>query len=175
MEGSVTARELAHDVLVVPETRRTDDLLAALREEETPMAAVIDEWGAFEGLVTVEDVLEQLVGDIRDQYDRESDEPGIEADGDGAYRVDGGVAIVDVNEHLGTDFESDAFETTGGLVLSRLGRAPEVGDEVALDGYRLRVEAVDGSRVETLHVGATASDGAEAAAGDDGTATDAEE
>ncbi|WP_135820782.1 hemolysin family protein [Halostella litorea] len=175
MDDSVTARELAHDVLVVPETRQTDDLLVALREAETPMAAVIDEWGAFEGIVTVEDVLEQLVGDIRDEYDRESDEPGIEARGDGAYRVDGGVAIAEVNDRLDTDFESDAFETVGGLVLSRIGRAPEAGDEVDLDGHRFRVETVDGSRIESLDVRPAGSNGEETAAGGDGAATDPED
>ena len=176
MDDAVTARDLAHEVLVVPETRRTDDLLAGLREEETPMAVVIDEWGAVEGIVTVEDVMEELVGEIRDEYDRESDEPGVVARGDGAFRVDGGVAIATVNEHLATEFESEAFETVGGLVLSCLGRAPAEGDEVVIDGYRFRVDDVGGSRIETLHVRPAEGDEVErAATGDEGPATDPEQ
>ncbi|BBL80069.1 hypothetical protein RxyAA322_19230 [Rubrobacter xylanophilus] len=109
---------------------------------------MIDEWGSFEGVFTIEDILEEIVGEIRDEFDEE--EPAISRLPDGSYMIDGRIPIGVVNEALGTDFESEDFDTIGGLVLGQLGRAPEVGDEVILDGYVLRVEDVDGPRVSQL-------------------------
>ena len=114
------------------------------------MAIVIDEWGSFEGLVTIEDILEEIVGEIRDEFDEE--EPGVRELGDGAYSVDGRIPIQSVNSALGSKFESEDFDTIGGLVLGSLGRAPEVGDEVAVDGHVLRVDEVDGPRVARVVV-----------------------
>lgn len=109
------------------------------------MAVVIDEWGSFEGIVTMEDIVEEIVGEIRDEFDQE--EPRVERLEDGSYAVDGRITIGTVNEAVGSDFKSEDFETIGGLVLGQLGRAPKAGDEVRLDGYLLRVEEVDGPRV----------------------------
>lgn len=152
IEGSsaVTARELSRDVIVVPETLRVDELLAQFQSEQRQMAAVIDEWGAFEGLVTVEDVVEVLVGDIRDQFDLDEPAPTIERREDGSYATDGAVPLETVNAKLGTAFESDDVETIGGFVLSRLGRAPAVGDSVETDAYRCRVDGVDGARITSV-------------------------
>jgi CBS domain containing-hemolysin-like protein len=133
------------DVLTVPENRRIDEILEDFRRQELQMAVVIDEWGSFEGLFTLEDIIEEIVGEIRDEFDDE--EPAVRELGDGAYRMDGRIPIGEVNEALGTDFESQDFETIGGIVLGRLGRVPETGDEVRLDGYLLRVDEVDGPRV----------------------------
>ena len=149
---TVTARDLARDVVVVPETLRVDELLAEFQSEQRQMAVVIDEWGAFEGLVTVEDVVEEVVGDIRDQFDLREPDPSIEALDDGGYAVDGSVSLGEVNETLDASLESDEVETVGGFVLSRLGRAPELGDSVEADGYLLRVDAVDGARVTAVVV-----------------------
>ncbi len=149
---AVTARDLARDVIVVPETLRVDQLLAEFQAEQRQMAVVVDEWGAFEGLVTVEDVVEEVVGDIRDQFDLRQPEPSIEPLDDGGYTVDGSVSLNELNETLGASFESDEVDTVGGFVLSRLGRAPEVGDSVEADGFRLRVDAVDGARVTAVGV-----------------------
>jgi CBS domain containing-hemolysin-like protein len=109
------------------------------------MAIVIDEWGSFEGLFTLEDIIEEIVGEIRDEFDEE--EPAVRQLAEGSYAVDGRIPIGVVNDALGSEFESEDFDTIGGLVLGNLGRVPEVGDEIQLDGYLLRVDEVDGPRV----------------------------
>ena len=113
------------------------------------MAIVIDEWGSFEGLLTIEDIVEEIVGEIRDEFDEEG--IGIQ-EHDGGYSIDGRVSIGIVNDALGSEFESEDFETVGGLVLGHLGRAPEVGDEVCIDEHGLRVEEVNGTRIARLGV-----------------------
>ena len=114
------------------------------------MAVVIDEWGSFEGLITIEDILEEIVGEIRDEFDDE--EPEVEKLPDGSYTVDGRAPIHAINDALGSSFESADFETVGGLVLGALGRAPEIDDEVSLDGHVLRVDEIDGPRVARVIV-----------------------
>jgi len=147
---SITARDLARDIVVVPETLRVDELLAKFQSEQRQMAVVIDEWGAFEGLVTVEDVVEEVVGDIRDQFDLEEPNPSIERLDTGGYTIDGDVPLTAVNETLNTSFESEDFDTLGGFVLSRLGRAPEPSDTIEEEDYQLRVDEVDGARISTV-------------------------
>jgi CBS domain containing-hemolysin-like protein len=145
LDASLTARNLAREVLVVPENRPIDGILEDFQRQELQMAIVIDEWGSFEGLFTLEDIIEEIVGEIRDEFDEE--EPAIRKLPDGSYSIDGRIPIGVVNEALGSEFESEDFDTIGGFVLGHLGRAPEVGDEVRLDGYLLRVDEVDGPRV----------------------------
>jgi CBS domain containing-hemolysin-like protein len=137
-------------VLVVPETRRIDGILAEFQSRGGQMAVVIDEWGVFEGIVTIEDILEEIVGDIRDEFDMAPQGPAIEQRDDGTYVVDGGVPVQDVNERLGAMFETDEVETIGGFVFSQLGREPEVGDHIDQQGYVLRVDAIDNARIERL-------------------------
>ena len=151
-DEAITARDLTREVIVVPETLRVDQLLSEFQAEQRQMAVVIDEWGAFEGLVTVEDVVEEVVGDIRDQFDLREPDPSIETLDGGGYVVDGGVSLGEVNETLGSSFESTEVDTVGGFVLSRLGRAPEVGDSVVVDGSLLRVDGIDGARVTSVVV-----------------------
>jgi CBS domain containing-hemolysin-like protein len=149
---SVTAGDLARDIVVVPETTAIDDLLVQFRDERRQMAAVIDEWGAFEGIATVEDVVEAVVGDLRDGFDAGAGEHSIRAHDDGVYDADGSVSLSVVNETLGTEFEGDGFETLGGLVLDRLNSAPTVGDTVRADGFDIEVRGVDGARISTLRI-----------------------
>jgi CBS domain containing-hemolysin-like protein len=149
---SIMAGDLARDLPVVPETTPIDDLLTEFQSKRCQMTAVIDEWGAFEGIATVEDVVEEVVGDIRDEFDVDEREPSIDRHGEGAYTVDGAVPISKVNEALDADFETDTFGTIGGLVLDRLGRAPEVGDRIEVDGYYLEVDQVEGARISTVVV-----------------------
>jgi CBS domain containing-hemolysin-like protein len=149
--GDVVAADLTRKLPMVPETTPVDDLLATLRDEERQMAAVIDEWGTLEGIATVEDVVEVVVGDIRDGFDERDAEPTVEERG-GGYVADGTVGLAGANDTLGTDLDSDAYGTLGGVVLERLGRPPAVGDVVAVDGLRLEVKAVDGARIERLAV-----------------------
>jgi CBS domain containing-hemolysin-like protein len=147
-----TARDLARDVLIVPETRRIDEILTEFRRQNVQMAVVIDEWGAFEGILTIEDVIEVVVGEIQDEFDVAEMEPTVDKLPDGRYAIDGGVPLADVNDALGTTLEGDAFDTIAGLVLSRLGRAPEVGDSIEADGYELTVDDVDGTRISSVIV-----------------------
>jgi CBS domain containing-hemolysin-like protein len=150
IDANIEARDLVRDVVVVPENRLVDDVLEDFQEQELQMAIVIDEWGAFEGLFTVEDIFEEIVGEIRDEFDEEA--PAIRELGDGSYSVDGRTPLGPVNEALNSGFESEDFDTIGGLVLGQLGRPPEVGDELVLDGYDLRVDEVDGPRVAQVVV-----------------------
>ena len=150
IDAAVEARELARDVVVVPENRLVDDVLEDFQEQELQMAIVIDEWGAFEGLLTVEDIFEEIVGEIRDEFDEE--EPTIHKLDNGSYSIDGRTLLGQINEALDSRFESEDFDTIGGLVLGQLGRPPELGDEVVLDGYDLQVDEVDGQRVAQVVV-----------------------
>ncbi|WP_050032484.1 hemolysin family protein [Halorubrum halophilum] len=151
-DESATAADLARDLVVVPETTSLSDLLVQFREESRQMAAVVDEWGAFEGIVTVEDTVETLVGDLRDGFDPEDGEHAIRKTGAGAYEADGSVSLTLVNDALGTDFDGDGFETLGGLVLDRVGRTPETGDTVSAGDYVFEVTAVDGARISTVRI-----------------------
>ena len=148
--ADVAARDLVRDIIIVPESRSIEDILEDFQRQEIQMAVVIDEWGSFEGLITIEDILEEIVGEIRDEFDDE--EPSVEELPDGSYTVDGRAPIHTINDALGSHFESADFETVGGLVLGALGRAPEVGDEVNMDGHLLRVDETDGPRVARVVV-----------------------
>ncbi|ELY88022.1 hemolysin family protein [Natrialba taiwanensis] len=149
----ITAGELARALPVVPETTTVGELLAELQEEQAQMAAIIDEWGVLEGIVAIEDIVEVVVGDIRDEFDVAAREPSIDDEqrADGTV-VDGGVTVTALNDALKSDFEHDTVETVGGLVLDRLGRPPETGDQVTIEGYEFEVTAVEGMRVSTVVV-----------------------
>jgi len=127
-----------------------NEVLSRLQSEQHQMAAIIDEWGALEGVVTMEDVVEEIVGEIHDEFDEPAREPSIDRRDDSSYEIDGGVAISEVNDALDANFVSDAAETIGGLVLDQLGQVPEPDDTVESDGYILEVTAVDGARVSTV-------------------------
>jgi len=150
-DEETTAGDITRGIDIVPETTTVNELLIRFREEEGQMAAVIDEWGSFEGIATVEDAVEAVVGDLRDEFDADEDEPGIR-DLDGGYEVDGGVALSEVNDEISARLESEGFETVGGFVLDRLGRVPEVGDTVEGSGYVVEVTGVEGSRVSEVAV-----------------------
>jgi CBS domain containing-hemolysin-like protein len=150
-QADTTAGDLAREVPMVPETTTVDELLGEFQTQQRQMAAVIDEWGTLEGIATVEDVVEVVVGDIRDEFDRREFEPSIRRE-DGEYVADGALALVAASEELDADFGETAYGTVGGLVFDRLGRPPEVGDAVTVDGYRLEVLAVDGARIDTVGI-----------------------
>jgi len=156
IDGDITAQDLAREVLIVPENRSIENILEDFQSQEIQLAIVIDEWGSFEGLITIEDILEEIVGEIRDEFDEES--PDVDELPNGDYTVDGRAPINAVNEILATSFESEDFDTIGGLILGNLGRAPDVGDEVHLDGHIMRVEEIDGPRVARVVVREKSSD-----------------
>ncbi|OYR54204.1 cobalt transporter [Halorubrum sp. Ea1] len=162
-DESATAAGLAREIVVVPETTAIGDLLVQFREERRQMAAVVDEWGAFEGIVTVEDIAEALVGDLRDEFDTERGEHTIRTREGGAYEADGSVSLSVVNDALGTDLEGNGYDTLGGLVLDRLGRTPESGDVAEAGGHRFEVTAVDGARISTVRIASI--DGGDGAGG----------
>lgn len=149
-QADVVARELMREFVTVPENRLLEDVLAEFRRRNIHMAVVIDEWGSFEGIITIEDIIEEIVGEIRDEFDEE--EPAVRKLPDGSYSIDGRAHIREVNEAIGSGFEAEGFDTVGGLVLGLLGRPPRTGDEVRVDVYTLRVESVDDLRVERITV-----------------------
>ena len=144
--------DIAREIVVVPETMALSDLLKQFRENRQQMAAVIDEWGAFEGIATVEDVVEALVGDLRDEFDVDEREPSVRRRDDGGYDVDGGVPLSKINDVIEGEFTSDEVETVGGLVLERLNRAPERGDRVEVAGHVVEVTSVEGTRISAVRV-----------------------
>ena len=149
-DADVTAGDLTREIMVVPETTPINELLLQFRADQQQMAAVIDEWGALEGIATVEDVVEAVVGDLRDEFDTVSDEPAVERRESGGFEIDGGVSLSEVNDVLGVNLDAEGFDTVAGLVLDRLNRAPETGDTVEEGDYRFEVTAVDAKRILTV-------------------------
>jgi CBS domain containing-hemolysin-like protein len=145
-----TAGDLAREIIVVPETVPVNELLVQFRTEHQQMAAIIDEWGAFEGIATVEDVVEAIVGNLRDEFDAEGHEPTIQRREPGSFGIDGGVALSVAGEALGVSLDTDGFDTVAGMVLEQLNRAPEVGDTVTEAGYQFEVAQIDGTRIVTV-------------------------
>ena len=144
--------DIAREIVIAPETMALSDLLRQFREDQQQMAAVIDEYGALEGIATVEDVVEALVGDLRDEFDSAEGEPSIRRrDGDG-YDIDGSVPLSRVDERLAGEFTSEEVETIGGMVLEQLDRAPQRGDSVDIAGHAVEVTSVDGTRISTVRV-----------------------
>ena len=137
--------ELARQPYVVPETKDLGALLRELRDQREKLAVVADEYGAVAGIVSVEDVLEELVGEIEDEYDLP--DARLERAEDGAVLAAGSISIDDFNEELGTHLPVDHARTLAGLVFEQLGRRPAAGDEVVVAGVRLRVEELDGLRI----------------------------
>jgi putative hemolysin len=134
----------------IPESKTADTQLRDFRRTGTHIAVVVDEYGGTAGILTMEDVLEEIVGDIRDEYDRE--EAPIEARGDRAFWVAGRVPLDELSDVLGYDFERDDVTTVGGLVFDELGRLPRSGDELTINGFRIVVERVVKRRVERVYV-----------------------
>ena len=139
---------LVMDAVFVPETVRIDTLLGVLRKNRQQIAIIVDEYGVTAGLITVADLLEQVFGDLPDEA--AETEPDILPRPDGSVQLAGGVSIDEVNELYGLGFRSDEAVTMAGLVLTALGRTAAVGDEVEINGARLRVENVDGFRISRL-------------------------
>jgi putative hemolysin len=141
-------RTLLRTPVFVPESMSVDDLLHELQRRKVHLAIVLDEYGGTAGLVTIEDLLEEIVGEIQDEYDEE--EPMIVRLSDDEARVDGRAAVDDLQELFDTTFgleDEDEYDTVGGLIYHRIGGIPKPGDEVRVDGLLLTVESTDGRRV----------------------------
>jgi len=135
---------------IVPETKDLAALLAEFRRTNQHMAIVVDEYGELEGIVTLEDLLEEIVGEIEDEFDLPDE--SIERLEDGRIRIHGTFPIDDFNEQFQRSLPIEDYHTIGGFVFGLLGRQPEAGDEVAHDGCRFKVLEVEGSRIERLEV-----------------------
>jgi magnesium and cobalt exporter, CNNM family len=149
IEG-VVMEELLRPPFLVPETKDLAALLAEFRQTKQHMAIVVDEYGAMQGIVTLEDLLEEIVGDIADEYDLPDE--SIEQIDERRIRVNGTFPIDDFNEQFDVEMPQDDYHTLGGFVFGELGRAPEQGAEVEWNGLQFRVVEVDGARIERLEV-----------------------
>ena len=145
-------RDMLRPAVFIPESKRLNVLLKEFRSNRNHIAIVVDEYGGVAGMVTIEDVLEQIVGDIEDEYDFDETEDNIIADGEGKYRVKALTEIVDFNEELGTDFSDEEFSTIGGLVVNKFGHLPKRGEQVSFDGFRFQVLRADSRRLHSLLV-----------------------
>lgn len=145
------ARDLMRRVPAIPETLRLDQALAEFRRQRTGLAIVIDEFGGTAGLVTLEDILEQLVGEVRDEFEQ-GDVQRIREESPGVFVIDGLVSLGDLRDRLPVGLEEEPYDTVGGMVFGRLGRVAKVGDQVEVEGYRFTVTAVDGRRVAEVRV-----------------------
>jgi CBS domain containing-hemolysin-like protein len=140
-----TLRELARRAYFVPESKKVADLLRDMQREKVHVAIVVDEFGSVAGIVTLEDLLEEIVGEIADEYDRE--EPQVEPAGDGRFRVNARLPVDELNELLQVELPNEEWDTVGGLMMGILGRLPLQGEPVEFEGLRFTAERVQGRRI----------------------------
>jgi magnesium and cobalt transporter len=150
-DGSFDMREMLRPAVFVPESKRVNVLLKEFRVSRNHMAVVVDEYGGVSGLVTIEDVIEEIVGDIADEYDIEEDQT-IRREGERQYAVHALARIEDFNEYFGATFSDEEFDTIGGLVMHQFGRLPKRGESVTIEGFEFRVLRSDRRRIDLLRV-----------------------
>ena len=150
--GKVSLREQMRPAVFIPESKRLNVLLKEFRASRNHIAIVVDEYGGVAGLVTIEDVLEQIVGDIEDEFDEDEAGDNIIAERPGVFRVKAQTEIGDFNQALGARFADDEFDTVGGLATQAFGRLPKRGDSVEIAGYRFQVLRAGSRRLHTLRV-----------------------
>ena len=151
-EESFDFRDMLRPAVFVPESKRLNVLLKEFRANRNHIAIVVDEYGGVAGLVTIEDVIEQIIGDIEDEFDFDETEDNILADRNGRFRVKAVTEIGDFNAHFDTAFPDHDHDTVGGLVLARFGRMPKRGESVLIDGIALQVIRADSRKIHTLLV-----------------------
>lgn len=145
-------RDMLRPAIFIPEAKRLNVLLKEFRSNRNHIAIVVDEYGGVAGMVTIEDVLEQIVGDIEDEYDFDETEDNILRDLSGRYRVKALTEIPDFNEALGTSFSDEEFSTIGGLVVSKFGHLPKRGEQISFDGLNFTVLRADSRRLHSILV-----------------------
>ncbi|MFA7095254.1 MAG: transporter associated domain-containing protein [Gammaproteobacteria bacterium] len=149
--GSFDVRELLRPAVFIPESKRLNVLLKEFRASRNHLAIVVDEYGGVAGIVTIEDVLEQIVGEIEDEHDIEEGMFVLRHD-DGRYTIKALTPIQDFNEHFGTDFSDEEFDTIGGLVLNGFGYLPKRGETITIGRFRFKVIRADNRRIHLLQV-----------------------
>jgi magnesium and cobalt transporter len=149
--GSFKLRDIIRSAVFVPESKKLDVLLREFRASRNHMAIVVDEYGAAAGLVTIEDVLEQIVGEIEDEYDFDEGAFIMRHD-ENNYTAKAHTTLEEFNEYFNTDFQEDGFDTIGGLVLNALGHMPKRGERVQIDGFRFEVLGADSRKIRLLNI-----------------------
>ncbi len=145
-------RDIMRDIYYTYETKKTDDLLIEMRESANNIAVVLDEYGAAVGLITLEDLLEEIVGEIRDEYDEEEEEL-LKEIGMGTYDIAGSMKLSDINDALFTTFESDDYDSIGGIMIENLDRIPKKGESVTLeDGTIITATVMNKTRIMRVTV-----------------------
>src|SRR3990172_11671747 len=147
---AATIRGFMREAFFVPDTIRLDNLLRQFRAKRQHLAIALDEYGGTAGLVTLDDIISQIVGEVRDHFDKSA--PAIQRLPDGSALVDGMTRIEDVNDHFGLNLRDENYDTLAGFILGKLDRIAKVGDTVEADGVKLKVEAMDGLRIERVSV-----------------------
>lgn len=147
---AATIRGFVREAFFVPDTIRLDNLLRQFRAKRQHLAIALDEYGGTAGLVTLDDIISQIVGEVRDHFDKSA--PAIQRLPDGSALVDGMTRIEDVNDHFGLNLRDENYDTLAGFILGKLDRIAKVGDTVEADGVKLKVEAMDGLRIERVSV-----------------------
>jgi CBS domain containing-hemolysin-like protein len=149
-EVKATLEEMLRPPLFIPESKRLDELLREFQKRRVHMAIVVDEYGGTEGIVTIEDLLEEIVGEIADEFD--AAEPQVQVLGPSEVVLDGRASLLTLRELLNADVLSEDVDTVGGYLFSRLGRIPTPGDQLATDGLKFEVLATIGRRVKRVRV-----------------------
>ena len=143
---------LLREAHFIPETRNIDSLFKEMQSQKIHMVIVVDEYGQTAGIVTMEDILEEIVGEIHDEYD-ENEEEYVKEVGEREYLVEGSLNLDDLNDRLDLDLSSEEYDSLGGFIIERLDRLPEAGDEITTDeGIRMVVEKLDKNRIERVHL-----------------------
>ena len=145
-------RDMLRPAVFIPEAKRLNVLLKEFRSNRNHIAIVVDEYGGVAGMVTIEDVLEQIVGDIEDEYDYDEDEDNIIQNAEGQYRVKALTEIADFNAAVGTSLSDEEFSTIGGLVVNQFGHLPKRNEEITLNGLHIKVLRADSRRLHTITV-----------------------
>ncbi len=147
-------RELLRPAVLIPASKRLNVLLREFRASRNHMAIVVDEYGGVDGLVTIEDVLEQIVGEIDDEHDEapEAEAPQISTEPDGRFLIDALTPVEDFNEHFGAELPEDEYDTIGGLIAAEVGHLPNSGEQIELDRFQFQVASADERRVHAFHL-----------------------
>jgi len=149
-ENERPLESLVREAYFVPEAKKVDELLAEMQRRRMHMAMVVDEYGGIAGLVTLEDIVEEIIGEIQDEYDAAEEPPEIQPIAEGEFIISGRADIDDVNEALQAEFPSDEADTIGGLLLTVTGHMPSEGEEVQIDGYLFTILKVDQRRIVSV-------------------------